>query len=187
MNLYIFLPQNDYSSPEKINEDSQKTISRENNSKIISLGNLKYKIVNFLSRFTYSYNFIRSLAYILDVNFNYGYENLSYFYKDKLNIDYTFRYLEKIINSKKVNSFIIIIPTIYDINNFQKNKINYKNLYWYNELEKLSKRNNSILIDLMDYIKFEKKPQYFHSCDGHWSEIGNLFAADIFLKYYNSN
>ena len=47
--------------------------------------------------------------------------------------------------------------------------------------------NNSILIDLMDYIKFEKKPQYFHSCDGHWSETGNLFAADIFLKYYNSN
>ena len=34
----------------------------------------------------------------------------------------------------------------------------------------------------MDYIKFEKKPQYFHSCDGHWSEIGNLFAADIFLN-----
>ena len=95
--------------------------------------------------------------------------------------------MEKIINSKKVNSFIIIIPTIYDINNFQKNKINYKNLYWYNELKKLSKRNNSTLIDLMDYIKFEKKPQYFHSCDGHWSETGNLFAADIFLKYYNSN
>ena len=95
--------------------------------------------------------------------------------------------MEKIINSKKVNSFIVIIPTIYDINNFQKNKINYKNFYWYNELEKLSKRNNSILIDLMDYIKFEKKPQYFHSCDGHWSEFGNLFAADIFLKYYNSN
>lgn len=185
--IYFFLPQNDYSSAEKIDEDIQKTTSKENNSKMISLGNLKYKIVNFLSRFTYSYNFIRSLAYILDINFNYGYENLSYFYKDKSNIDYTFRYLEKIINSKKVNSFIIIIPTIYDINNFQKNKINYKNLYWYNELEKLAKRNNSILIDLMDYIKFEKKPQYFHSCDGHWSESGNLFAADIFLKYYNSN
>ena len=120
--IYFFLPQNDYSSPEKIDEDSQKTISKENNSKIISLGNLKYKIFNFLSRFTYSYNFIRSFAYTLDINFNYGYENLSYFYKDKLNIDYTFRYLEKIINSKKVNSFIIIIPTIYDINNFQKKK-----------------------------------------------------------------
>ena len=32
--IYFFLPQNDYSSPEKINEDIQKTISRENNSKL---------------------------------------------------------------------------------------------------------------------------------------------------------
>ena len=183
--IYFFLPQNDYSSSTQIINKIDTEITEENHLSIFEFGVLKYKIVNFISRFTYSYNFIRSMAYALDINFNYGYKNLSYFYKDKPNIDYTFEYLEKIINSKKVRAYIVIIPTIYDINNFQKDELNYKKFYWYNELTKLSIRNGAVLIDLMDYINFKDKPLYFHSCDGHWSEYGNFFAADVFLNQYN--
>ena len=35
-------------------------------------------------------------------------------------------------------------------------------------------------------IDFKKKPFYFHSCDGHWSKLGNLFAASIFLENYKN-
>lgn len=188
--IYFFLPQNDYSIPDpdkdtnKIN-DIKKINGKKNNLFDVNLGSIKYTIVNYLSRFTYSYNFIKSAAYILDINLNYGYENLSYFYKDKLSIDYTFEYLENMIKYKKVNSYIVIIPTIYDINRFQKKKINYKNFYWYKKINKISDRNNSVLIDLMDHIDFKKKPFYFHSCDGHWSDYGNSFAAKIFLEHYN--
>ena len=73
---------------------------------------------------------------------------------------------KRLLIQKKLIHLLLLFLLFKTINNFQKNKINYKNLYWYNELEKLSKRNNSILIDLMDYIKFEKSHQYFHSCDG---------------------
>jgi len=180
--IYFFLPQNDYSLAKSI--ETKKEIKK--NSELIEFGILKYTIIDFLARFTYSYNFIRSLAYSIDINFDYGYENLSYFYNNKENIDYTFKFLEKIINSKQVSTFVVIIPTIYDINNFQKNKKNYKELYWYKQLVKILDKNNSTLIDLMDYIEFDKKALYFHSCDGHWSEYGNFFAANVFLKYYNT-
>ena len=49
---------------------------------------------------------------------------------------------------------------------------------------KITQRNNSVLIDLMDFVNFKEKPFYFHSCDGHWSKYGNEFAAKIFLNYY---
>jgi len=179
--IYFFLPQNDYSSTKSI--ETKKEIKK--NSELINFGILKYAIVDFLARFTYPYNFIRSLAYSFEINFDYGYEHLSYFYNNEENIDYTFKFLEKIINSRQLSTFVVIIPTIYDINNFQKNKKNYKELYWYKQLAKILEKNNSTLIDLMDYIEFDKKALYFHSCDGHWSEYGNLFAANVFLKYYN--
>tara|TARA_Y100000741_G_C18162495_1_gene521798 strand:+ start:659 stop:880 length:222 start_codon:yes stop_codon:yes gene_type:complete len=68
---------------------------------------------------------------------------------------------------------------------FKKKNINYKNFYWYKKINKISDENNSVLIDLMDYIDFKEKPFYFHSCDGHWSDFGNKFAAKIFLEHYN--
>ena len=181
--IYFFLPQNDYS--EKINNNNFNQNRSNNNEKKINLNMLKYIISDFLARFTYTYNFFRTASYILNINFKYGYSDISYFYKIKENINYTFNYLERIITEKKIKSYIILIPTIYDINNFQKSRINYKNLYWYKKITELSYRNNVTLIDLMDYIDFNKKADYFHSCDGHWSEYGNNFAADVFMKNYN--
>ncbi len=184
--IYFFLPQNDFSSPENnIKEIKDTEIKKERNkSSIINFEKNKNMIVDFLSRFTYSYNFIRSVLFIFDINLKYGYENLSYFYKDIPNIDYTLKYLESLIKHKNVKSYIVIIPTSYDINNYQKNKIDYKNLYWFKKIKKISEKNNSVLIDLLDFIDFKKKSFYFHSCDGHWSEYGNDFAAKIFLNHY---
>ena len=31
------------------------------------------------------------------------------------------------------------------------------------------------------------KSKYFHSCDGHWSNYGNEFAASSFLKIYSED
>ncbi len=183
--IYFFLPQNDYSEKKIIsNNNNQKN---NNKKKILNLGIIKYKIADFLARFTYSYNFLRTASYIFNINFNYGYNELSYFYKIEENIDYTFSYLEEILSSKKVKTYIVIIPTIFDINNFLSTGLNYKNLYWYKKMTALSERNNTTLIDLMDYKDFKKKSNYFHSCDGHWSEYGNRFAAEVFLKYYKKN
>ena len=179
--IYFFLPYNDYLTS-NTNKNKKKNILSD-----FDLTNVKYSIANFLARFTYSYNFLRSAAYLLDINFSDNYENSSYFFNDHESINYTFDLLEKIISYKDVKSYIVIIPTIHDINNYQKNNLNYKNLYWYEQINKLAYINNSTLIDLMDFKDFKKKSLYFHSCDGHWSNYGNKFAANSFLKVYNQN
>ena len=46
---------------------------------------------------------------------------------------------------------------------------------------------NSKIIDLMDFVDFKIKSKYFHSCDGHWSNYGNEFAASSFLKIYSED
>ena len=191
--IYFFLPHNDYSKETQELENPQNDKKNVSFS-IFNLDTIKYKlffykfnVLDILARFTYSYNFIRSAAHLLDLNSNNNFKNLSYFFNNKENITYTFNFLENLINYKNVKSYIFIIPTIYDINNFQKNKINYKNLYWYKEINKIAKKNNSTLIDLMDFIDFNEKHVYFHSCDGHWNEYGNKFVADIFLEKYSSN
>ena len=179
--IYFFLPQNDYSiNANTINQ--KKNINIDNEKKYFSLANLKYQIVDFLARFTYSYNFLRSFSYAMDIKLNYGYDNLSYFIKDKKKINHTLNFVEKIISSKKVKTYIVIIPTIYDINLMKKRK--YKELYWYKKINQIAASNNSTLIDLMDHVDYEKRYRYFHSCDGHWSEFGNKFAAEVFIKKF---
>ena len=183
--IYFFLPSNDYLTNSE--KKSKKTDDEKNYSLKFYLIKVKYDIANFLARFTYSYNFLRSAAYLLDINFSNNFENLSYFYKNRENVDYTFNYINKIVSYKDVKSYIVIIPIIHDINIYQKNKVNYKKLYWYKQINKLANVNNSKIIDLMDFIDFKKKSKYFHSCDGHWSEYGNRFAVKSFLKIYNEN
>jgi hypothetical protein len=182
--IYLFLPNNDFLHiPRNIDNEEKK----KNFFSSLNLDILKYNLAINLSQFTYSYNFIRSAYHLLNVKLTNGFENSSYYYQDVDNVDYTFKVLENLINYKEVQSYIVIIPTIYDINNLQKNIANYKNLYWYKEILKLANRNNIILIDLMDFVDFDKKLLYFHACDGHWSEYGSEFSANSFLEKYIRN
>ncbi len=179
--IYFFLPQNDWGKLADINY-----LKSENNNLNKKIFKSRYVVPDLLARFTYSYNFIRSLYLVLNIKLDHGYENLSYYIKDKKTVDDTIKYVEKIINVKQgVKSYIIIIPTIFDIN-FSK-KQNYKNLYWYKKFELLAKKNSSILIDLMDYKDYNKRHLYFHTCDGHWSEYGNKFSSEVFLKIRQKN
>ena len=182
--IYLFLPNNDF----LINPKNIKNEDKKNNSPSkLNIDVLKYNIAITLSQFTYSYNFIRSAYHLLNVNLSNGFENASYYYQDTENVDYTFEILENLIKYKDIKSYIIIIPTIYDINNFQKKDTSYKNLYWYKEINKLAKRNNTTITDLMDFVNFDEKLLYFHSCDGHWSEYGSKFAVNSFLNNYKHN
>ena len=181
--IYFFLPNNDFLIPKKNN----KTIKKNLLTSPLNLDILKYNIAITLSQFTYSYNFIRSAYHLLDIDLRNGFENASYYTQDKESVNYTLNILEKLIRFKEVKSYIVIIPSIYDINNFQKKNNSYKDLYWYKEIYKLADRNNTTIIDLMDYVKFEDKLLYFHSCDGHWSEYGNQFSAKSFLENYIKN
>ena len=181
--IYFFLPINDFLMVPK----NEEILKRDKSFSGLNFDILKYNLAITLSQFTYSYNFIRSAYHLLNIDLKNGYENSSYYYQDQKNIDYTFKVLENLIRYKDVKSYIVLIPSIYDINNFQKKNTSYKNLYWYEKIMKLAERNNTTIIDLMDFIRFEDKLLYFHSCDGHWSEYGNQFSAKSFLENYIKN
>lgn len=181
--IYFFLPINDFVNTSKKNNDDKKNYRTSR----LNFDILKYNLAITLSQFTYSYNFIRSAYHLLNIDLRNGFENSSYYTQDKESVNYTFEVLENLIKFKDVKSYIVIIPSIYDINNFQKKNISYKNLYWYKEIYSLAERNNTIIIDLMDFVNFEDKLLYFHSCDGHWSEYGSEFSANSFLKKYKRN
>ncbi len=181
--IYFFLPTNDFLISPKSKNLNEKDYSLSG----LNLDILKYNIAITLSKFTYSYNFIRSAYHLFNVDLKNGFENASYYYQNKENVNYTFKVLENLIKYKDVKSYIVIIPSIYDINNVQKKNINYKNLYWYEEIVKLAKRNETIIVDLMDFVNFENKLLYFHPCDGHWSEYGSEFSANSFLTKYIRN
>ena len=148
---------------------------------------IRNKIPNFLANFTYSYNSIRSFVHIFNLQTIDYDKDTSYFYQNRPSIDFTFDKVKELINYKKIKTYIVIIPTTSDIISLNRKKTDYKNLYWYSEIKKIAENSNSILIDLMDHIDFEKKHIYYHSCDGHWSEYGNKYVANIFLKYYFNN
>ena len=63
------------------------------------------------------------------------------------------------------------------------------------KIEKIVNLKKTISLESLDelintnktFINFKEKPFYFHSCDGHWSEYGNNFAANVFLDHYKKN
>ena len=192
--IYFFLPDNDFLSREKNNNNYKidqvnKSFIKTNIDKIKTYLYyfIRNKIPNFLANYTYSYNSIRSFVHIFNLQMTDFDKNTSYFYQNRTNIDFTFDKVEELINYKKLKTYIIIIPSISDVISLNRKKMDYKNLYWYSKIKNIAKNNNSILIDLMDHIDFKKKHIYYHSCDGHWSDYGNQYVANIFLENYFNN
>ena len=192
--IYFFLPNNDFLQTIKkeenyINNQVNKSFFKDTIDKTKKKLHffIRNKVPNFLANFTYSYNSIRSFVHIFNLQTIDYDKDASYFYQNRSSIDFTFDKVKKLINYKKIKTYIVIIPTTSDIISLKRKKTDYKNLYWYSEIKKIAENSNSILIDLMDHIDFEKKHVYYHSCDGHWSEYGNKYVANIFLKYYFNN
>ena len=172
--IYFFLPQNDFIST---NSDENFQIGKEKINNSYSLSNT---IKSFLSKYTYSFNALASIKFIY-FNRDKTYSNFSYNFKDKNVINNTYSYVEKIMEIKNKKKTLILIPTRKD---FQYNGIDksYKKLYWYKQLEKMSKSYNFMLIDLYDVFLIEEQYKYYHECDGHWNAYGNKIVSEYYLE-----
>jgi len=98
------------------------------------------------------------------------------------NIKYTYSIIEKTLNKEKIDKTLIVIPTRKDFQFHGYNK-KYKNLFWYEELLKLTAKHNITLIDLYDHFEIKNQYKYYHECDGHWNSYGHLNAAKIYLEH----
>ena len=158
-------------------ESSNKKKEKEGNL----IKNSLEKIRDFLTNFTYSFNTLRTVKFLI-FNKDKSFGNQSYQYKDKESIDYTFSFINKVMQLKSKKKTLIIIPAKKDMRFNQSNK-KYKNLYWFKELELMSQKLDFKLIDLNDVFNIKNINEYFHSCDGHWSTYGNSAAAEHFLSH----
>ncbi len=171
--IYLFFPLNDFIRKESSNKKKEKEGNLIKNS--------LEKIRDFLTNFTYSFNTLRTVKFLI-FNKDKSFGNQSYQYKDKESIDYTFSFINKVMQLKNKKKTLIIIPAKKDMRFNQSNK-KYKNLYWFKELELMSQKLDFKLIDLNDVFNIKNINEYFHSCDGHWSTYGNSAAAEHFLSH----
>ncbi len=170
--IYFFLPQNDFKSEKK----------KEKKNKINTEKKSIYKIIiKFLSKFTYSFNSLATIKFFF-FNYDVEYSNASYSYNNIDNIKYTYSIIEKTLNKEKIDKTLIVIPTRKDFQFHGYNK-KYKNLFWYEELLKLTTKHNITLIDLYDHFEIKNQYKYYHECDGHWNSYGHLNAAKIYLEH----
>ena len=176
--VYFFLPANDYIAKKNLTSIDEKL----KKNKISLLTILQNQIKEYLVYYTYSYNTLRSINFII-FNKDKTYKNSSYKYDDKQKIDKTFEFIEKIIEIKNKKKTLILIPIRKDLQHNGKDK-SYKNLYWYEKINEIAKRNNTKIIDLYDFFDLNIQYKYFHKCDLHWSDFGNEFVADIFINNY---
>ena len=91
-----------------------------------------------------------------------------------------YKKIVELADGKPVN--FIIIPYIKDILVYNEN---IKNMIisqeWYKGLQSLSYNSGGVFIDLLDFLP-DNVFSIFHSCDTHWSDKGNSWAAEIITK-----
>lgn len=173
--IYFFLPQNDWLSVKQSKDKDDKKITKINNF------NFYPKIIDLLSRYTYSINTLMTAKFLF-LNKDKSYDNWSYNYKDSNNIDYTFKKIIDILQLNVSKKTLVIIPTRKDFKSIGDNK-SYKELYWYKKINILSNKFNFKIIDLYDFSNIKEQYKYFHECDGHWNNYGNKFVYDIYKNH----
>ena len=171
--IYFFLPQNDWLNIKKNEKKIQ--INIKNNLRFYD------KIVNFFSQYTYSINTLMTVKFLF-MNKDKSFDNWSYNYKNKNNIDYTFEKIIDILQLDVSKKTLIIIPTRKDFKNINKSQ-NYKKLYWYKKINILSNKFNFKILDLYDFSNIKEQYKYFHECDGHWNNYGNEFVFNIYKNH----
>lgn len=106
---------------------------------------------------------------------------------NKLDLDrllFSYRQLIRNANGKKVSIFLI--PRETDFQEFDQRGYSFKVV---DALEDFAKTEPNVEVyDMLPYfVEYAKKHQlereaFFHSCDGHWSPLGNTVAAEMLLE-----
>lgn len=154
------------------------------------MNNKKSMLVKLLINYTWSFNTVRSILYILrsnnkssDDELLYKDNNYSSIYNyDKKLLKNNIHWLNSIFKeSKKKENYLIILPSKNDMK-MSKQMKNNKNIY--EELKVLIdyKKYNLKIINLIDYLpnNFER---IFLTCDNHYSFYGNKWMSNIFKEY----
>jgi len=144
----------------------------ENDAQNIS-GNIKSFIVNNL----WLSNPLRTLSYLISkIDKTQDSYYLSATEEEQINMINAYSKVVEQADGKPVS--FVIIPTQRDFRLLENNSKQVASQFWYQGLKQLASSSGGIFIDLADYRVLDTN-KLFHSCDGHWSILGNKWAADI--------
>ena len=155
-------------------------------TKLSFLGKLK----SLLDQYTWSANSLRTLKYLLNPPEPYIEEAplISFYNKASLaqqeNLLAAYQAISKAAAFRPV--FFVIIPDKRDIEFYisRKKDKSYKELPWFRGLVEIANTTGGKVLNLLDHVP-EDYEKLFHSCDGHWSDKGNAWAADkIYTAFF---
>ncbi len=98
---------------------------------------------------------------------------------------YTYKQIENLGRGKRI--YIFIIPTQSDLAAYGRSGYNFKILQIRDRL--VNESQGIIVYDLLPvFVSYANKNgidyrAFFHSCDGHWSALGNRVAAEAVMHY----
>lgn len=147
------------------------------------------ELKNALVRYTWSANSLRTLMYLLNPPEPYieqapkisSYEKASP--QQQQNFIAAYQAISDTAADRPI--FFVIIPEQRDIEYYtvHHNDRSYKSQAWFIGLHAIADPSGGKVLDLLDYLPRNYK-NLFHSCDGHWSEEGNKWAAEKIYEIF---
>lgn len=137
-----------------------------------------------LLRYTWSSNTLRTVIHLSNGKYS-GSEsrNLSSYLtpsvSEQQNLVLAYQAIVERAGSRAVS--FVVIPDLNDIEQFKAGNVPKGarvSAYWYQNLRSLAEDSGGEFVDLLDHIPQDVE-RLFHSCDGHWSENGNRWAAEV--------
>ncbi len=205
--ILFFLPQNDFTDNDfalwknvhptwyrpyyKKRDDGEYDIfypdraipSEQFQNEQAELGAIKY----FLFRNTFTANTLRTVSYMIAENSIHKSRYSGYYDATRAQQEAAIYYIEKIVaEAKGKRVMILVIPYQKDLA-FINSGRPYKDQYWYQQLMSLeTSKTNVDVIHMADKMPSDYN-NAFLPCEHHWSESGNLLAANIIADRYRSS
>ncbi len=148
-------------------------------------------VKKLLKNFTYSYNVLLYLKALIKQSIALKNAQLTTFQapdyfnytKEQLNkMKYALEQIKVIAGKRKV--MVFTIPTFEEIKTYKKSKNNPLGL----EMTAFCKSRGIEFLDLLEVtngLSIEECEKQFLSCDGHWSEKGNIHAKEWIQSYFD--
>ncbi len=196
--VIFFLPSNDFGENDYNNWRGSKRYrpyykKKENNYYEIFIPNDAIK--NYISQTKKVKKVFKDYFWtsglFINLNYNYkiyrakkkyGKDTFSGYFDSKLDQQKAAIYfIKQILNEANKDTYLISIPRLQDFNKLNNGE-NLEEVFWIKTLNNLSKKNKKFtFIDLIKY-PITNLEDLFLKCDGHWSPIGNKWAAEIISK-----
>ena len=171
--------------PEATATDIYGDYSVSTDSSNVTAINLTVRIKKFLIGNLWLSNPLRTLSYILtkhDITAGNYYLSAT----EEQQSDLVRAYSSVVVEAAGKPVSFVIIPTQRDFMLLENNVELVESQVWHQGLKELASSSGGVFIDLINF-RTRDTTKLFHTCDGHWSEFGNIWAAGAIVDEFSNH